>query len=79
MFLYEGVVLLRHSLVLLGRSGDWNFSIAVREQRIDGLVHELAPRVRRLNPNWSDDEIIEMAESMAELRGRVSRSLSEPP
>lgn len=40
----------------------------VREQRIDALVDELLPRVRRLNPHWSDDEVIEMAESMAELR-----------
>ena len=40
----------------------------VREQRIDALVDELLPRVRRLNPHWSDDEVIEMAESMAEMR-----------
>ena len=40
----------------------------VREQRLDALFDELLPRVRRLNPHWSDDEVIEMAESMAELR-----------
>lgn len=40
----------------------------VRERRLRALVDEMIPRVRRLNPNWSDDEVIEMAESMAELR-----------
>ena len=40
----------------------------VREQRRRALVSELMPRVRRLNPHWSDEEILEMAESMAEFR-----------
>ena len=40
----------------------------VREKRLAALVDELLPTVRRLNPRWSDDEVIEMAESMAELR-----------
>ena len=32
------------------------------------LISDLLPKVRRLNPHWSDDEVLEMAESMAELR-----------
>ena len=40
----------------------------VREQRLKALISELLPKVRRLNPQWSDDQVLEMAESMAELR-----------
>ena len=40
----------------------------VREQRRTALVSELLPKLRRLNPLWSDDEILETAESIAELR-----------
>lgn len=40
----------------------------VRDRRRRQLIDELIPRVRQLNPQWSDDEVLEMAESMAELR-----------
>ena len=40
----------------------------VREQRFEALVDELLPKVRRLNPRWPDEDVLEMAESMAELR-----------
>ena len=40
----------------------------VRERRFQGLVSDLLPRVRRLNPMMPDDQVLEMAESMAELR-----------
>jgi hypothetical protein len=40
----------------------------VREPRRRALVDELLPRLRRLNPLWTHDEILESAESMAELR-----------
>ena len=40
----------------------------VRESRRRSLVSELLPKLRRLNPLWTDDEILETAESMAELR-----------
>ena len=40
----------------------------VREQRFQGLVSDLVPKVRRLNPMMPDDQVLEMAESMAELR-----------
>lgn len=40
----------------------------VRAQRRRHLVDELMPKLRRLNPLWSDDEILESAEAMAELR-----------
>ena len=40
----------------------------VREQRFKALVDELLPKVLQLNPHWSDDEVVDMAESMAELR-----------
>jgi hypothetical protein len=40
----------------------------VREHRRRAFIDDLIPRVRRLNPLWTDDEVIEMAESMAELR-----------
>ena len=41
---------------------------SVRERRFQGLVNELLPKVRRLNPTMPDDQVLEMAESMAELR-----------
>jgi hypothetical protein len=40
----------------------------VRDRRYRAMVDELLPKVRQLNPHWSDDEVLEMAESMAELR-----------
>ena len=40
----------------------------VRERRRRAYIDELIPRVRRLNPHWTDDEVIEMAESMADVR-----------
>ena len=40
----------------------------VRERRFQELVAELLPKVRRLNPMMPDDQVLEMAESMAELR-----------
>lgn len=40
----------------------------VREQRLRALVDELLTLVRRLNPTLPDDQVLEMAESMAELR-----------
>jgi hypothetical protein len=40
----------------------------VREQRRQALISELIPMLRRLNPRWSDDEILEAAQRMAELR-----------
>jgi len=40
----------------------------VRERRRRHLIDELIPKLRRLNPLWSDEEIIDTAESMAELR-----------
>ena len=40
----------------------------VRERRRRALVDELLPKVRRLNPKLPDDHVLEMAESMAELR-----------
>lgn len=43
-------------------------TVKVRDQRRLALIDEFIPRIRRLNPLWSDDEVIEMAESMAELR-----------
>ena len=40
----------------------------VRARRRKALVDELLPTVRRLNPTMPDDQVLEMAESMAELR-----------
>ena len=40
----------------------------MRERRYRALVDELLPKLRRLNPQWSDEEILDSAESMAELR-----------
>jgi hypothetical protein len=40
----------------------------VRERRRRALVDELLHKLQRLNPLWTDDEILESAESMAELR-----------
>jgi hypothetical protein len=40
----------------------------VRAQRRRALVDELLPKVRHLNPHWPDDQVLEMAESMAEFR-----------
>lgn len=40
----------------------------VRERRLRALVDQLLPQVRRLNPTMPDDQVLEMAESMAELR-----------
>ena len=40
----------------------------VRARRLRALVDELLPKVRRLNPMMPDDQVLELAESMAELR-----------
>jgi hypothetical protein len=40
----------------------------VREQRFRRLVDGLLPQVRRLNATMPDDQVLEMAESMAEFR-----------
>ena len=40
----------------------------VRQRRFNALVDELLPKLRRLNPQWSDEEILDTAESMAEFR-----------
>jgi hypothetical protein len=40
----------------------------VRARRRRALIDELLPKVRRLNPHWSDHQVLEMAESMAEVR-----------
>lgn len=40
----------------------------VRERRFRAPVDELLPQVRRFNPTMPDDQVLEMAESMAELR-----------
>ena len=43
-------------------------SARVRAQRLRAMIDELIPKVRRLNPSMPDDQMIEPAESMAELR-----------
>ena len=40
----------------------------VRERRLRALLDRADPQVRRLNPTMPDDQVLEMAESMAELR-----------
>ena len=40
----------------------------VRERRFNALVDEILSKVRRLNPMTPDDQVLELAESMAELR-----------
>ena len=40
----------------------------VRERRFRALVDQLLPQVRKFNPTMPDDQVLEMAESMAELR-----------
>jgi hypothetical protein len=40
----------------------------VRERRFRALVDELLPKLRRLNPTRPDDQLLELAESMANLR-----------
>ena len=40
----------------------------VRERRFRALVDELLPQVRRFNPTMPDDQVLELEESMAELR-----------
>lgn len=40
----------------------------VRQRRFRQYADDLLPKVRRLNPQWSDEEVLEVAESMAELR-----------
>jgi hypothetical protein len=40
----------------------------VRERRFRALVDALLPQVRRFNPTMPDEQVLEMAESMAELR-----------
>jgi len=53
---------------LSGMEYDDDPTAHAREQRFRGLVDELLPRVRRFNPTMPDDQVLEMAESMAELR-----------
>jgi hypothetical protein len=40
----------------------------VCERRRSAMVDELLPKLRRLNRVWTDDESLDTAESMAELR-----------
>jgi hypothetical protein len=40
----------------------------VREQRFRELVSDLLPRLRRINAMMDDESILELAESMAELK-----------
>ena len=40
----------------------------VRAQRLRAMIEELIPKVRRLNATMPEDQVIEMADSMAELR-----------
>jgi hypothetical protein len=40
----------------------------VRERRFRALVDELLPKARRLNPTMPDEQVLELAESMAEMR-----------
>ncbi|HKH93686.1 MAG TPA: hypothetical protein VKA54_17920 [Gemmatimonadaceae bacterium] len=52
----------------LGMESDDDPLAKVRERRFRALVDELLPQVRRFNPTMPDDQVLEMAESMAELR-----------
>jgi hypothetical protein len=52
---------------LLGMEPD-DPMVRVRERRLRALVDELLPKVRRLNPTLPDDQVLELAESMAGLR-----------
>jgi hypothetical protein len=52
----------------LGMESDDDPLAKVRERRFRALVDELLPKVRRLNPTMPDNQVLEMAESMAELR-----------
>lgn len=47
----------------------------VRARRLRALVDALLPKVRRLNPKLPDEQVLELAESMAErqLRGEEKR------
>jgi hypothetical protein len=40
----------------------------VRERRFHELVSDLLPRLRRINAMMDDESILELAESMAELK-----------
>lgn len=40
----------------------------VREQRFQTLVSDLLPRLRRINAMMDDESILELAESIAELK-----------
>jgi hypothetical protein len=51
-----------------GMERDENPLANVRERRFRALVDELLPQVRRFNPTMPDDQVLEMAEKMAELR-----------
>src|SRR5918993_1658408 len=52
---------------------------SVREQRFRRLVDEQLPRLRRLNPRWSGEEILDRAESMAECGSRRRDRLAPFP
>jgi hypothetical protein len=47
----------------------------VRERRFRALLDALLPKVRRLNPNLPDEQVLELAEAIAErqLRGEDNR------
>ena len=47
---------------------DTDPTAGVRDRRFRALVDQLLPQVRRFNPTMPDDQVLEMAESMAELR-----------
>jgi hypothetical protein len=51
-----------------GMDYDEDPTAGVRARRFRALVDELLPKVRRFNPTMPDDQVLEMAESMAELR-----------
>lgn len=40
----------------------------IREQRIRAIIASLLPTLRRVNPTMPDDQLIDLAESMAEVR-----------
>jgi hypothetical protein len=46
----------------------WNCTIRWRGYASGALVDELLPKARRLNSTMPDDQVLELAESMAEFR-----------
>jgi 5-methylcytosine-specific restriction enzyme A len=45
-----------------------NRALFFDRSNLRAIVDELLPKVRRLNPTMPDDQVLELAESMAELR-----------